>query len=535
MQRTKEEVVQECQASELLCTPYNTIDEVVDNNPQLDFRGYFTEIDHPAAGKLRYPGSPVFTEGEWWRIRRPAPLLGQHTKEVLNEIAAPRQSSAAAPAPRGGSVVPKLPLEDIRVADLTVVLAGPYGTMFLGDLGAQVVRVETLQQLSATSRGQFARPSKEAEANAPMSMYPDKDPGERPWNRYAGFNAHGRNKYGITVDLRTPEGKDVFRKLIEMSDLFIENNAVGSIARLGFTYDVVSEWNPRLIMISITGFGQTGPWATYRGIGTSFEAAYGHASVMGYPDMGPEGVPLTVPADACTGVTVAMAATIALHQREKTGRGTFIDISLGENFLPHLGELFMDYTINGRVARSHGNRDQWTLVQGAYPCAGDDEWIAISIGKQEQWATLCRLMNRPELAKAPRFESIAALRENHDEVDHIIGEWTADKEPVALFHELQKAEIVAGYLMHDALALNDPHVRERGILSSVNHPEIGTHLYPGLTFKMSGMEFKVRKPAVRLGEDNDFIYREVLKLTEAEYDNLKAKGHIGMDYAEHVR
>ena len=150
--------------------------------------------------------------------------------------------------------------------------------------------------------------------------------------------------------------------------MFIENNAVGSIARLGFTYDVISQWNPRLIMISINGFGQTGPWSTYRGIGTSFEAAYGHASVMGYPDMGPEGVPLTVPADASTGVTAAMAATIALHHREKTGKGMFIDISLGENFLPHLGELFMDYTMNGRVASSYGNRDQWGLVQGVYPC-----------------------------------------------------------------------------------------------------------------------------------------------------------------------
>ena len=536
MQRTKEEVVQECQASELLCTPYNTIDEVVDNNPQLDSRDYFTEIDHPVAGKLKYPGSPVFTESKWWRIRRPAPLLGQHTREVLDEIASPQQqppsrAPATAPAASDG----KLPLDNIRIVDLTVVLAGPYGTMFLGDMGAQVIRVETLQQLSATSRGQFARPSKEAEANAPMSMYPDKDPGERPWNRYAGFNAHGRNKYGITVDLRTPEGKDVFRKLVEMSDMFIENNAVGSIARLGFTYDVVSKWNPRLIMISITGFGQTGPWATYRGIGTSFEAAYGHASVMGYPDMGPEGVPLTVPADACTGVTVAMAATIALHHREKTGMGMFIDISLGENFLPHLGELFMDYTINRRVASSTGNRDPLRLVQGVYPCAGDDEWIAITIEKHERWATLCRLMKRPELTNDPRFESMAALRTHHDDADRIIGEWTADKEPVALFHELQKEGIIAGYLMHEPHALVDPHVKERGILAPVNHPEIGTHMYPGLTFKMSGLEFKVRKPAVRLGEDNDYIYNEVLKLTEEQYNNLKALGHIGMDYAEHVK
>ena len=539
MQRTKEEVVQQCQANELLCTPYNTIDGVVDNNPQLDARDYFTEIEHPEAGKFRYPGSPVFTEGQWWRIRRPAPLLGQHNREVLQALGSARQSTeahepSAAPSaqqPAGA----KLPLDGVRIIDMTVVLAGPYGTMFLGDMGAQVIRVETLQQLSATSRGQFARPSKEAEANAPMSMYPDKDPGDRPWNRYAGFNAHGRNKHGITIDLRTPEGQDIFRRLVDISDMFIENNAVGSISRLGFTYDVVSKWNPRLIMISITGFGQTGPWATYRGIGTSFEAAYGHASVMGYPDMGPEGVPLTVPADACTGVTVAMAATIALHHRERTGKGMFIDISLGENFLPHLGELFMDYTINGRVASSSGNRDPWHFVQGVYPCEGDDEWIAISIGKHDHWSALCKVMGRLELANDPRFESMAALRSNHDDVDRIIAEWTADKEPVALFHALQKEGIIAGYLMHEPHALADPHVKERGILVPVHHPEIGTHLYPGATYKMSGMEFRIRKPAVRLGEDNDHIYREVLKLTEAEYDNLKALGHIGMDYAEHVR
>ena len=539
MQRTKEEVVQECQANELLCTPYNTIDEVVDNNPQLDARGYFTEIDHPEAGKFRYPGAPVFTDSKWWRIRRPAPLLGQHNQEVLQAFDGARQSSEArepsAPATSQQPAGAKLPLENIRIIDMTVVLAGPYGTMFLGDMGAQVIRVETLQQLSATSRGQFARPNREAEANAPMSMYPDKDPGERPWNRYAGFNAHSRNKYGITVDLRTPEGQDVFRRLVDISDMFIENNAVGSIARLGFTYDVISQWNPRLIMISINGFGQTGPWSTYRGIGTSFEAAYGHASVMGYPDMGPEGVPLTVPADASTGVTAAMAATIALHHREKTGKGMFIDISLGENFLPHLGELFMDYTMNGRVASSTGNRGPWWLVQGVYPCAGDDEWIAISIGQHEQWSALCRLMGRPELTDDPRFESMAALRAHHDNVDQIIGDWTADKEPIELFHRLQKEGVIAGYLMHEPHALNDPHVKERGLLTPVTHPEIGTHLYPGATFKMSGAEFRVRKPAVRLGEDNDYIYREVLKLTEKEYDNLKALGHIGMDYAEHVR
>jgi crotonobetainyl-CoA:carnitine CoA-transferase CaiB-like acyl-CoA transferase len=556
MQRTKEEIVQQCQANELLLTSYNTIDQVVDNNPQLDARGYFRELDHPVAGTFRYPGAPIFTDAGWWQIRRPAPLLGQHNQELLeNEFGHSREEvqrlaktgsrrvvsyDTSAPAadrsPSGEDGKAWLPLEGIRVIDMTVVLAGPYGTMFLGDMGAEVIRVETLNQLSATSRGQFARPNREAEAKAPTSAFPDKDPGARAWNRFAGFNAHGRNKYGITVDLRTPEGIDIFHRLVDVSDLFIENNAVGSMERLGLTYDILSQWNPRLIMISITGFGQTGPWNYHRGIGTSFEAAYGHASVMGYTDMGPEGVPLTVPADAATGVTVAMAATIALHEREKSGKGMFVDISLGENFLPHLGELFMDYSINRRVARSSGNRDHLgTMVQGVYPCAGDDEWIAISISRIEQWRAICRVMGKPELVENHRFDDMDKLRTHHDEVDQIIGSWTIYQDPIALFHRLQGEGVIAGPLLHEAHAYNDPHVRERGFFVPVTAPEVGTHLYPGTTFKMSKVPFLIRKPPVRLGEDNDYVYREVLMLSEEEYDRLKDLGHIGMDYAPHVK
>ena len=237
---------------------------------------------------------------------------------------------------------------------MTVIFAGPYGTMFLADMGAETIRVETLNHLPATSRGPFARPNKESQLTAISSPYPDRDPGDRPWNRASNFNAHSRNKSGMTLELGQPEAKDIFRRLVEVSDLFIENNAAGSMARLGVSWDVVSKWNPRLIMISVCGFGQTGPWSEYRGIGTQFEAAVGHASVSGYPDMGIDGAPGSVATDASSGVTVAIAAMLALHQREKTGKGMYIDISLGENFLPHLGELYMDYTINGRGCGASG-------------------------------------------------------------------------------------------------------------------------------------------------------------------------------------
>ena len=538
MERTKQQVVEECQAHRILSGANNDIGEVVDNNPQLDARNYFVEIDHPVAGRFRYPGAPILTESRWWRIRRPAPLLGQHTQEVLEELEGSQRPSSSSTttdaSPRGGRTgKARLPLEGIRVIDMTVVWAGPYGTMFLADLGAEVTRVEALNIFPNNTRGQLPRPSKEAEEAATMAMYPNRDPGERPWNRALIFNVHARNKYSMTTDLHTPEGRDMFRRLVEKSDLFIENNAVGAIGRLNLTYSVVSQWNPLITMISAAGMGQTGPWSHYRGMGSHFEAPFGHSSVMGYPDMDIEGVPGSVAADASTGVTIASAAITALHRREKTGKGVYIDISMGENFLPHLGELVMDYTINGRVAQSPGNRDPW-LVQGAYQCAGDDEWIAISLGKIEQWHALCRLMKKPEQIEDERFADMGGLRAHHDKVDEVIGAWTADRDTIALFHRLQKDGIPSGPLLHEPLAYADPHLRERGFFVSIDAPEVGTYEHAGTTFKLSKVPFEVRKPPVRLGEDNDYVYREVLGLSEEEYAHLKALGQIGMDYAPHV-
>jgi len=485
MKRTKQQALAEIQAYEILAGAINTLDEVVDDNPQFDARDYFTEVDHPVAGTVRYPGAPILTESRWWRIRRSAPLLGQHTQEVLEA----KQGSPWGNPDRPNKVAKqgkekRLPLEGIRVIDMTVVWAGPYGTMFLADMGAEVIRVESLNRLASTTRGPFARPDREAEAQRPVSIYVDRDPGKRPWNRNTIFNIHGRNKYSMTADLTTAEGKEVFRRLVEISDLLIENNVVGSMERLGLTYDIVRQWNPRLSMISASGLGQTGPWNQYRGFGVAFEALCGHASVMGYPDMDAEGVPGSVASDACTGVTIASAAIMALHQRQRTGKGTYTDISMAETFLPHLGELVMDYTINGRVARRMGNRDIH-LVQGVYPCAGDDEWIAISIGRIEQWHVLCRLMGRPELIQDKRFADFASLKAYHDEVDAIVGSWTADQDNLRLFHRLQEAGVPAGPLLNEPLAYADPHLKERGFFVPITQVDAGTHLYPSTTFKMS--------------------------------------------------
>jgi crotonobetainyl-CoA:carnitine CoA-transferase CaiB-like acyl-CoA transferase len=541
MERTKEEALSEIQDNEILSGAINNIGEVVDRNPQLDHRKFFVEIDHPVAGKIRYPGAHFVNEAQWWRVRRPAPLLGQHTEEIEKELNSNQgrgipvaNSNSPSSTGRQDNIRTKLPLEGVRVLDITVAWAGPYSTMFLGDMGAEVIRVESLNVFPTYTRGFYARPNPEAEARAPMSFYPGRDPGERPWNRMAIFNMHARNKHSITIDLTTDEGKDIFRRLVELSDVFIENNVAGSMKRLGLTYDTLAQWNSRLIMISAAGVGQTGPWSSYRGFGIAFEALYGHASVIGYPDMDPEGIPASVASDASTGVTIASTTVMALHQREKTGKGAFIDTAVGETLLLQLGELFMDYTINGRIADSPGNRDWWH-VQGAYPCAGEDEWIAISIGQIEQWQRFCQLMGQVELLADERFSSMEHLRKNHDQVDEIIREWTSGQSNVGVFHVLQRHQVPAGLVMHEPLAYADPHLKHRKFFMEITVPEVGTHFYPTSPLKMSKIPFEVRKPPVRLGEDNDYVYRKVLALSEEEYDRLKSLNHIGMDYAPHIR
>lgn len=423
----------------------------------------------------------------------------------------------------------KRPLEGIRVLDITVVWAGPYSTMFLADMGAEVIRVESTKVFPSQTRGQLAHPDHDAEKRRATSAYPDRDPGARPWNRSATFNTHARNKHSMTVDLRSPEGKDIFRRLIEVSDVFVENNAVGSMERLGLTYPTLSQWNPRLIMVSSTGMGQTGPWSHFRGFGSHFEALYGHQSTIGYADMTVEGAPNTVAADAAGGTAIAFAVTMALHQRHKTGKGTFIDLAQGENFVPHLGEVFMDYTMNGNVQTTMGNR-QPGVVQGCYRAKGNDEWFLVTFETIETWHAFCRAIGQPELIDDERFSDFDSLIQHHDDVDVIVEAWTTDQDPIEAFHLLQQAGVTAGPVLHEDQAYADPHLRARDFFVEVTQEDAGTHEYPSSPFVMSKVPFEVRKPPVMLGEDNDYIYREVLGLSEAEYDHLKELGQIGTDY-----
>lgn len=333
LEHSKREIREACEQFGVLGAPLNTIADLLDD-PNFREREFFQQIDHPETGPLTYPGYhfTLHREGEPMPPRRRAPLLGEHTAEVLAgiEAQAPAPPVPAAPSlpapslpppaePRGG-----LPLDGVRILDFTVVWAGPYATMNLADWGAEVIRVESTSYFASSTRGQLARPPQEMVlAGAASNIgYPDDEPGEQPWNRWAGFAHHARNKRSVTVDLSTTEGQEALDRLIAQADGIIENNLPPNAEeRLGLTWERVSQVNPRAILLRIPGFGISGPYRAYRTFGNHMEALCGHPTIRSYPDLSLEYAPGGVPSDAASGIGGAFAFTLGLRYRERTGGG----------------------------------------------------------------------------------------------------------------------------------------------------------------------------------------------------------------------
>jgi crotonobetainyl-CoA:carnitine CoA-transferase CaiB-like acyl-CoA transferase len=428
-----------------------------------------------------------------------------------------------------------LPLKGIRILDVTVVWAGPYGTMQLADWGAEVIRIESIKHFATSTRGTMARPPKEFVGLRNTGFgYPDDEPGERPWNRNAIFNSHARNKLSMTVDMTSPEGQKVFEKLLAVSDGVIENNVSISMEKLGVTWERVSKINPQIVMVRMPAFGVEGPYKNYRTWGNHMEALAGHPLLRAYPDEDPSKGPSGVPSDAAGGIGGALAFVMGLRYRKKTGKGIFIEAPTAENFVPLLGDFVMDYTMNGRVHTQLGNQDLYMAPHQAYRCQGEERWIAIACRTDAEFQKLCEVMGKPGLAKDERFCNSLDRWKNRRALDGIIQEWTLTQEARPLMERLQAAKVPAGMVMDESDVLADPHVKARGFFQKVTHPEAGTHLNPTFAWKMSKTPNEIRRYAVRLGEDNEYVYKKVLGFSDEEYRKFEEAGHVGMDYLPNV-
>ena len=429
----------------------------------------------------------------------------------------------------------KLPLQGIRVLEFGVVWAGPYCGAFLAGLGAEVIKVESLKVFIPMTRGQLARPTEEILKDSPPGVStPGRVPGQRPWNRMPLFNAHASNKLGMTVDLLQPKGQDALRRLIAVSDVIVENNPTETMEKLGISYEMLRELNPAIIMLRMPAYANEGPYQNHRSFGFHIEGVVGHSLLRGYADMDPSAITMVLMGDAASGTQGAFAVLSALHYRRRTGKGQLIEFSQAENLIPFMGEAFMDYSMNGRSQATLGNRHP-SALQGCYPCRGDDRWVCITIKDDGDWRGLCQAMGDPAWSQEGEFSDQVERYRRHDEIDEKISLWTKSLEPYEIMLMLQEEGVAAGPVMDQRDAFADPHLVQRGAFEEVFQQDTGTHLYPGAPYKMSETPIRIRRGPVRLGEDNQYVYQELLGYTPEEYAILEEEGHIGMDYHPDVK
>ncbi len=457
---------------------------------QLEARGFFVEIDHPAAGTLPFPGAPFIMSRTPFQFGR-APRLGEHGLEAPS---ASGSSGSERPLQQIDSPPDSdKPLAGVRVLDFTHVWAGPYCTRILADLGAQVIKVESI------TRGDGGR---------------GKGIGR--------FYAYNRNKLGLTLDLQAEEGAAHIRQLIGNADIVVENFSVGVMKRLGIDYDECMTIKPDIVYLSMPAFGRTGPESSFTGMGATQEALSGLLSITGHPGTlpNPTGVKY---GDPNAGVLGAIAALTALWHRRHTGEGQLIDLSQREANICTLPEIVLDYAMNERTMCAVGNKHPDRAPRGCYRCAGEDRWIAIDVETDAQFQALADAMGRSDLATDSRFAAASGRKRHEEEIDSIIESWTLTTDSYRAMHTLQSAGVPAGAVLTNQQVVEDPHFAAQEFFVEV---DANVHTAPPWRFSETRLDIR-RAPS--LGQHNEYILGEILGLEDREIELLKSNHVIGTE------
>ncbi len=380
-----------------------------------------------------------------------------------------------------------LPLTGVRVLDLSWIIAGPTATRFLAMMGAEVIKVGSVRRPDPSSRG-------------------------------APFQAYNQSKLYVALNIAKPEGLALAKRLLAISDVMVENFAAGVIERLGLGYDVVAAVKPDIIMVSSAGTGHTGPHKDYVAYGSLLQHYTGWNSISGYPEREP--IKGGLWADPWVGMELAMITVAALNHRAVTGAGQYIDLSMAEALSASIPEAILDYQMNGAVPAPQGNRDAWDAPHGVYPCQGDDHWIAIAVTNDAEWQALCRVLERPDLAADARLLAAAGRRQHQDELDAAITAWTRRQQDYTAMHLLQTAGVPAGPSLDMHRVYHDPQLRAGGYLTPLQTSDGATRELPGLPWRFVDLEPPHITAAPVLGQDNMYVYHELLGLSEADIVRL---------------
>ncbi|MDB5921821.1 MAG: CoA-transferase, partial [Betaproteobacteria bacterium] len=376
-----------------------------------------------------------------------------------------------------------LPLEGVRVTDFSWIGAGSYATKILGDLGANVIKIESTKALDQLRTG---------------GPFKDKKKGV---NRSGYFADRNTSKRSITINMKHPRALDLVKKLIAKTDIVANNFTPGVMERFGLGYAEVQALKPDIIYLSMSMNGQKGPETNYLGYGASIAALTGLTYLTGVPGRAPVGTGTNYPDHIPNPSHAAFAVLAALRYRRRTGKGQQIDLAQVEPMTALLGPTLLDYTVNGHNQACSGNQHPWAAPHGVYPCAGEDRWIAIAVMDDAQWTMLVEVLGSPSWAHEARWDNVAARRSACDELDTFIGAETAKWEAEKLMTALQTRGVSAGVVQNaEDVITRDPQLAHRGHWIKLKHAEMGETIYNGPPFRFSRTVAGLRSAAPLLGE-----------------------------------
>lgn len=493
------DIVELAQAMRIPAAPVTDGATVLDC-PQYRERGFFVPADtsgHPGASGFLRPGAPFRLSKTPALPPRPAPRLGAEPGVIWSD----RDTAGRADGDA------ELPFAGLRVFDLSTFWAGAYLTCYLGAFGADVVKVESIQRPDAHRySGSLLREGDDWYERGPL---------------WQGTNL---NKRDLTLDLGTEEGRGLARRLAGAADVVVENFSPRVVEQFGLDYPALVTDNPDVVMVRMPGFGLAGPWRDYVGWALNIEQLSGMSAATGYPDGPP--CNLQGPADPIAGVHATVALLAALDHRRRTGEGQLIEVAQIEVGAAVAAEPVIEYSMTGRVRPREGNRDR-SLVQGVYPTAEADEWVALSVRDDADWAALAGVLARPDLLEDPRFATQRDRLTHHDAVDELIADWTGARRPDDAVTELGVQGVPAERVLTADRMYDSDQLAARGFYADIEHPITGLHRYPGWPFRITpGPRRHHRTPPPTLGQHNEEILT-ALGLAADEITALRDRRVIG--------
>lgn len=493
---------------------------------QLAARDFFVEVAHPGGRRFRFPGELARLSRTPTHVRRRAPRLGEHSDELRHDALAPVHPSpptfAPAPTPATASIPttappparaapPRLPLEGLRVIDLATVIAVPYMAALLSDLGAEVIKIESPHKLDPTRQGV-------------MTTYLDNDTRVDAINRSGMFQVVNRGKRSVVLDLSRPEGRELLAGLIARSDIVVDNFTPRVMAGWGLGPDQLLAMNPRLVGLSNTGYGATGPWRNFPSQGTTLETTMGLSAYTGYRGGPPWKVGQSYP-DFLACWTGLAAIFAALRHVRRSGQGQWIDLGMYQVGAAMIPEPLLQWQIDGTEPARIGNEHPQHVPSNVYPCAGDDRWFALTVETDAQWAALAGRMAGDGATIDPALATLGARQARRDEVDALVAHWLRERHGHGTMHALQALGIACGPVLNNRDLLRDPHLRARGFHERVAlPPPMGPRPVMGRPWKLARRAVQIRHPGPRYGADGRAVLREVLGLDEERIAALLAGG-----------